>query len=195
MRPPAQNALFPAAPTSPQGFAYQRHFLTTAEETELITLIQSLPFKAAEYREWTAKRRIVSFGGRYDFTHHELHPAPPIPQELGPLRERVAQWSGIPAGEFQHAMVAEYQPGTPLGWHRDVPNFEVIVGVSLGGDARMRLRHYPPRKGDRAALALDLEPRSIYILQGPARWHWQHAISPTKTLRYSITFRTPAVKR
>jgi len=37
---------------------------------------------------------------------------------------------------------------------------------------------------------LVLEPRSAYILRGAARWRWQHAISPTKALRYSITFRT-----
>jgi alkylated DNA repair dioxygenase AlkB len=62
--------------------------------------------------------------------------------------------------------------------------------VSLGGSARMRLRRYPPSKGDRTALALTLEPRSVYSIRGEARWSWQHAISPTKQPRYSITFRT-----
>jgi alkylated DNA repair dioxygenase AlkB len=132
----------------------------------------------------------MSFGGRYDFSHHELLPAPEVPAFLHALRDKVAAWSGIAATDFNHAMITEYQPGTPLGWHRDVPDFESIVGVSLAGAARMRLRPYPPRKGDRTALALTLEPRSVYSIRGEARWGWQHAISPTKALRYSITFRT-----
>ena len=153
-------------------------------------IVQALPLEQAQYREWSARRRVASFGGSYDFTHHELLPAPAIPPFLWPLRERVAAWSGIPAALFVHAMVSEYRPGTPLGWHRDVPEFEAIVGVSLAGSARMRLRRYPPTKGDRASLTLLLEPRSVYAMRDEARWGWQHAISPTQQLRYSITFRT-----
>jgi alkylated DNA repair dioxygenase AlkB len=88
--------------------------------------------------------------------------------------------------------VSEYRPGTPLGWHRDVPDFEVIAGVSLGGIARMRLRPYRPGEKQRRedVVSLDLEPRSAYIIRDNARWGWQHSVSPTKELRYSITFRT-----
>ena len=93
--------------------------------------------------------------------------------------------------EFQHALVSEYSPGTPLGWHRDAPCFEVVAGVSLAGVARMRWRPYPPGTATaRATFALDLPPRSAYIMRGAARWDWQHAVSPTRMLRYSITFRT-----
>jgi alkylated DNA repair dioxygenase AlkB len=119
-----------------------------------------------------------------------------VPPWLYPLRARIAGWVDISETDFNHVLVAEYSPGTQLGWHRDVPNFEVVVGVSLLGKARMRLRRYPAKAGHRRAdLALDLEPRSIYGMRGPARWEWQHAISPTKALRYSITFRTLATAR
>jgi alkylated DNA repair dioxygenase AlkB len=184
-----QHDLF-ASQALPDGFTYQRDFLTTEEDSELLGILRTLPLQEAQYREWTARRRVASFGGRYDFTHHELLPAPQVPEFLLPLREKVAAWSGNAATDFNHAMVSEYRPGAPLGWHRDVPEFETIVGVSLAGSARMRLRRYPPRKGDRTALALALEPRSVYAIRGEARWGWQHAISPTKQLRYSITFRT-----
>jgi alkylated DNA repair dioxygenase AlkB len=109
---------------------------------------------------------------------------------LHPLRDRIARWAGIDASGIHHAVIAEYRPATQLGWHRDVPDFEHVLGVSLGGRARMRLRPYPPRPGERASLAVDLAPRSAYSFAGGARWDWQHAISPTKELRYSITFRT-----
>ena len=175
---------------SPEGFEYRSEFLDAEEERILLGIMGSLPFKEAQYREWQARRRIVSYGGRYDFTHHALDPAPPIPEFLDRLRARMADWAGISPATLQHATVAEYRVGTQLGWHRDVPDFGQVMGVSLGGSARMRLRPYPPKRGARAARIVELAPRSAYAFRGPARWEWQHAISPTKELRYSITFRT-----
>lgn len=185
-----QKDFIGSADALPEGFAYQPDFLHAEEESVLLKIMAWLPFKEAEYREWQAKRRIVSFGGRYEFTHHELNAAPPIPDFLHALRERIAGWVGISSSTLNHATIAEYRPGTQLGWHRDIPNFEEVMGVSLGGHARMRLRPYPPKRGARSAHVIELAPRSAYAFRGPARWNWQHAISPTKVLRYSITFRT-----
>ena len=134
----------------------------------------------------------MSYGGRYDYSRNTLDAAPPIPEFLMPLREKAARWAGVRADDFVHGLINEYQPGTPLGWHRDVPEFEVIVGVSLGGHARMRLRPYRPGEKQKRedVIVLELEPRSAYVMRGHARWGWQHCVSPTKELRYSITFRT-----
>lgn len=175
---------------NPDGWRYETDFLSAAEEAALLEQLGALPFEAARYKEWSARRRIVAYGGRYDFSHQRLEPAAPLPDYLLPLRDRVGHWSGIPAAELTHAMVAEYQVDAPLGWHRDVPEFEAVLGVSLLGHARMRFRPYPPSKGQRTVFSIDLAPRSIYAIRGAARWHWQHAISQTKELRYSITFRT-----
>lgn len=185
-----QPDLFGQPSPWPSGLLLRQAFISPSEEHALLEGIRGLVLTEARYKEWTAKRRVASFGGRYDFSEQELLPAGPIPALLLPLRTRLAAWLGRPAEEFTHALVAEYRPGTRLGWHRDVPEFEAIGGISLLGHARMRLRRYPPQRGDRASLALDLEPRSAYALLGAARWDWQHAISPTKELRYSITFRT-----
>jgi alkylated DNA repair dioxygenase AlkB len=174
----------------PDGFRYEESFLGVAEEAQLLADLAPLPFRSAPYKEWTAKRRIVSYGGRYDFGRNELLTAPPIPEFLGPLRLRVAAWAGLAAERLTHAAISEYRSGTQLGWHRDVPQFDEVIGVSLLGYARMRFRPYPPEKGQRGVFALDLAPRSVYLLSGAARWHWQHAISPTPALRYSVTFRT-----
>jgi len=175
---------------------YQPDFLTPEEEASLIEHIRALPLTEAKYREFTAKRRTVSYGGKYDFSRNRLDAAPQLPLVLFPLREKVAKWVGITPEQFVHGLVTEYQPGTPLGWHRDVPNFEVIVGVSLAGRARMRLRPYRPGEKQRRedAIVLELEPRSVYAMRDTARWGWQHCISETKELRYSITFRTAAAR-
>jgi alkylated DNA repair dioxygenase AlkB len=185
-----QSELFASQPL-PEGLQYRPEFISAEEESLLIGTIRALPLREAQYKQFTAKRRIVSYGAQYDFSSQELLPAGPVPQFLDFLRARLAAWLEVPVGAFNDALIAEYRPGTQLGWHRDVPDFEAIAGVSLGGACRMRLRPYPPAKSRRsAALALELEPRSAYSMTGLARWGWQHAISPTRGLRYSITFRT-----
>jgi alkylated DNA repair dioxygenase AlkB len=189
--PSDQRELFDRSGVLPRGLGYRAALLTPADERSLIAHLGARPLQEARYRSFTARRRIASFGAGYDFEGNVLLPAPPPPSFLGPLRDRIAKWTGIPAADFRQCTVAEYRPGTQLGWHRDAPHFGEVAGVSLGSPARMRLRPYPhvKRSGVRA-LVLVLEPRSAYVLRDEARWRWQHAISPTQGLRYSITFRT-----
>ena len=190
-----QGELFGTASPLPEGMVYRTDFITPEEEAALLEEIRNLPLQEAQYKQFTAKRRIMTYGASYDFSNNELLPAGPIPEFLHPLRDRFAQWVGVPASEFTYSVIAEYKLGTQLGWHRDLPHFEIVVGLSLAGPALMRLRRYPHKKGKRAeTLSLDLEPRSAYVMRGEARWGWQHSIPPTKADRYSITFRTRSQK-
>jgi alkylated DNA repair dioxygenase AlkB len=184
-----QADLFPDESALPSGLVYVPGFLSEDEERQLLEGIATLELREAQYKEFTAKRRVASFGAGYDFTDNELTPAPHVPEFLLPLREKIGAWLKIPAADFGYALVSEYRPGTELGWHRDVPHFEVVAGVSLMGTATMRFRRFPPQK--RAPVyTLALVPRSAYVLRGDARWKWQHSIVATTALRYSITFRT-----
>jgi alkylated DNA repair dioxygenase AlkB len=188
--------LFDEAAPLPDGLVYQRDFLSSSDEAALLADVAALPFAAARYKEYTARRRVVSYGSRYDFGDNQLQDAPPVPGFLLPLRERVAAWIDVAPDELADVLVAEYQPGTPLGWHRDVPDFERVVGVSLSGSCRMRFRPYPPRADRRAGVfELTLEPRSAYVLQREIRWKWQHMVAATRELRYSITFRTRSARQ
>lgn len=186
-----QQALFDGEPAGPPGFHYERDFIDSDEERRLLEAISGLPLREADYHGYTAKRRIVSFGAGYDFDANALRAAPPVPPFLHPLRARVAARLGLQAEAFTQALVSEYRPGTRLGWHRDVPDFARVAGVSLGTPCRMRFRPYPPERGG-PVLVLELAPRSMYAFAGAARWKWQHGILPTPGLRYSITFRTLA---
>jgi len=185
------DALTPPADALPEGLTYEPAFLTAHEEAALIELARSLPLQAAQYKSYVARRRVVSYGGRFDYDDNRLLPGEPLIEALHPLRERVARWAGIAPEALRHALVAEYAPGTPLGWHRDVPDFEDVFGVSLGSEALLRFRPYPPRQPTRAdVIRLPVAPRSLYALRGPARWQWQHSVAPVDALRWSITFRT-----
>jgi len=178
-------------PALPPGMRYEADFLSRDEERGLLALVQALPLQAARYKDYTARRRVVSYGGRYDYDANELRPSAPLIEALHPLRERAAAWAGVAPEALEHVLVAEYPPGAPLGWHRDVPDFEDVVGVSLGTAATLRLRPWPPVDPKRAdILRLEAAPRSIYLLRGAARWAWQHSVAPVPERRWSITLRT-----
>lgn len=189
---PLQQDLFGSpAVQLPQGMRYQENFLSHDEEAHWIAALAALPLQEMQYKAYTARRRVASFGGSYDFDANRLEPAAPLPPALEPLRDRAAAWAGLHPAALVHALVAEYRPGTPLGWHRDVPDFEDVVGISLQSDAVLRLRPWPPKPGRSTdVLKLVVAPRSVYLLRGPARWAWQHSVAPTAALRYSVTFRT-----
>ena len=192
-----QSDLFATGDKLPEGFVYQPEFLSHTEEAALLDIIRALPLSEAKYKQFTARRRTLSYGSQYDFSANALMSAPALPSFLDPLRVAAAQWIGVQSRQFVHALVIEYPPGAPLGWHRDVPDFEAIVGVSLGGTCVMRLRPYKPgeRQDRRNVIAITLEPRSAYCMRGPARWGWQHCIVATRELRYSITLRTARSRR
>lgn len=187
-----QHSLFSSAVTFPAaGLHYREGFLLPQEEQFLLSRIGDLPFENARYQQYTARRRVVSFGYGYDYSSHERLPAPPMPQWLTPFVERAAELIGVDPGEFVQALIAEYAPGTPLGWHRDVPDYEHVVGMSLLSPGRLRFRRYPWRPEERDQIfALEPAPRSVYALTGDARWRWQHSVPPAKERRISITLRT-----
>ena len=196
-RAPAQDKLFDDLPSAwPEGLRYEEGFLDAGEEAALLAQVAALPLAPMQYRQYTALRRVVSYGGKYDFGAQRLHDAAPIPDWLEPLRAKAAAWLRTAPQDFTQALVAEYRPGTPLGWHRDVPDFEDVVGISLLNEAVLRFRPWPHETGKKAEVVkLVVAPRSIYLLGGASRWAWQHSVAPTKLLRYSITFRTFAQRR
>jgi alkylated DNA repair dioxygenase AlkB len=182
----ASGTLFPMD-NLPEGLLYQPDFLSEAEEAELVRIFRELPFQAFDFHGYTAKRRVLGFGFGYDFTTRRATPTQNFPEFLSPVRERAAQFAGVSAADLVEGMVTEYSPGAPIGWHRDAPQFGTVIGISLASTSRMRFKPY---KAEGKPVALMLEPRSIYVMRGPARWKFQHSIPAVKELRYSITFRT-----
>jgi len=179
-RPPSLSGL-------PQGFVYQPQFLTAAEECKLTVWLGGLPFQAFQFRGFEAKRRVISFGWRYDFARSHLAKADDMPAELLSIRVRAAQFAGLAPQDLQQCLLNEYLPGAPIGWHRDRPIFETVLGISLLAPCTLRLRR---RVGDRfQRAALEVAPRSIYQIAGEARTAWEHSIPPVKAHRYSVTFR------
>jgi alkylated DNA repair dioxygenase AlkB len=185
---PSQLALFRDRPASlPEGFSYRTDFLSAAEEQALVEEFHRLPFKEFEFQGFLAKRRIVSFGWRYDFNGGGLQETEDMPEFLLPARVKAAESAGLTPPDLQQVLLTEYRPGAPIGWHKDRAVFGDVVGISLLSSCVFRLRRKSGAKWERASLAL--EPRSAYVLTGPARTEWEHSIPPVESPRYSITFR------
>lgn len=170
------------------GLRYEDAVITQGEEQALIERVGALDLAPFRFHGWTGNRRTHSFGWRYDFEDSSFAPAEPIPDWLQPLRERTACFAGVSPGDFAHVMLARYDPGAGIGWHRDRDVFEQVVGVSLGTIAVLRFRKRTAAGFQRAKL--EVHPRSAYLLSGPSRHQWEHRISPGDQLRFSITFRT-----
>jgi alkylated DNA repair dioxygenase AlkB len=91
----------------------------------------------------------------------------------------------------------EYPPGTGIFAHIDQEVFgEVVVSVSLGSSCVMRFSDTDSANIEE----LFLEPRSLLVLGGSARWRWKHeiparmsdvlhGIEHPRTRRLSLTFR------
>lgn len=193
MRSAFQTKLFDAPATLPSGFVYRPDFLTKEEERYLMGYLEDLPLiYAFDGEGHVAKRRTMNFGWSYDFDKGTLIEGPVLPRWLSPTARKIAKWLDIPFSRVAEALVTEYPPGAGIGWHRDNESFEHIIGISLSGWCRLRLRPLRSRirRSPEDVLSLEIEPRSAYLMQKDSRWLFQHSVPPVQGLRYSITFRT-----
>ena len=192
----SQPLLFLAEPSASAhvaGFSYWSAAFTVVEERDWLREIEALPFKPFEFHGYLGKRRIVSFGWRYDYSGRALRPSTPMPDFLAPLRERAASVAGLDEALLQQALVTEYDAGVTIGWHRDKPMFEDVMALSFLSPCRLRLRRKHGAGWERRAT--EIAPRSLYRLSGAARHAWEHSIPPVESKRYSVTFRTFAEDR
>ena len=197
-----QSKLFQSDPNAEAfkalgGFRYQRDVIDTTFEQDLIFQISRLPFQEFDFHGFKGKRRVVSFGWRYDYDGSKLRQAAAIPDYLLELRESAASLAVMRPEDLQQVLVTEYGPGSGIGWHRDKAVFGQVVGVSLLSSCVLRFRRklnnnrLLDQGGSKQWERINVfaEPRSAYLLSGPARAEWEHSILRVDELRYAITFR------
>lgn len=181
---PQRPALPPVA-----GLQLVPEVISVAEEDHLCAQIDAAPLEPFRFGQWTGKRLTAYYGSAYDFQRGRTAPAPPLPDWLLRLRTRLAPQFGLEADALQQALLIRYDPGAGIGWHRDRPQYEKVLGLSLGAPAELRLRQ---RRGDGtfARHRVPLPPRGAYLLTAEVRDDWEHSIAPIEATRRSITFRT-----
>ena len=175
-----------------RGLSMREEIVTPDEEWALIAAIDAAGLAPFRFHGWEGKRLTASFGWQYDFDDASFRPTEAMPDWLLLVRDRAAEFVGLKPDELVQALVIRYDPGAGIGWHRDRPVFEHVVGISLGAAAMMRFRRRKPSGFERAAALL--KPRSIYHLTGDARHEWEHSLAPLPATRWSITFRSLSEK-
>jgi hypothetical protein len=91
---PEQLALFAPDPPTPERLIYRNTFISPDNERELIAHVAALPLRPFQFGQFEGKRRVASFGFRYDDTLGRHVDAEPIPSWLGPLIEQVEAFGG-----------------------------------------------------------------------------------------------------
>jgi DNA oxidative demethylase len=172
----------------PDGVLYRPEIVPPEEERELLHRFETLRFDPIVLHGRAAKRTARHYGLDYDYESRTPKPGEPAPAWLLPARERAAELAGHDPEDLVEILVQHYPSGSTIGWHRDAPAFEDVIGLSLGGSARLRFQR--GKRERRRVWEVELEPRSGYVLSGEARRSWEHSIPATKEPRYSITFRT-----
>jgi alkylated DNA repair dioxygenase AlkB len=184
----AQLSLFADRSAGPEGLRYQPDFIDAATEAELVARLAALPLQPFQFGAYEGKRRVASFGFRYDYGLRKLQDADPIPGWLTHVIRAVEAFGGLPAASVRQILCTEYDAGVGIGWHRDKPHFDRIFGLSLKAPCKFRFRRPAGDKWQRFALIA--EPRSLYMMSGESRQIWEHSIPAVEQRRYSITFRT-----
>jgi hypothetical protein len=107
---PDQFALFADALALPEGLRYTADFIPEAVERDLIDHVAALPLQPFQFGRYEGKRRIASFGWRYDYSQRRLLPAEPVPGWLAPLIEQVEAFGG-PGTRIDQILCTEYEAG------------------------------------------------------------------------------------
>src|SRR5580700_10235650 len=186
---PEQFSLFADRLSGPEGLRYAEEFVSPTAEETLIGHIAALPLQPFQFGQYEGKRRVASFGFRYDYTMRRLEEADPIPEWLTSIIEKVEAFGGR-GTRIGQVLCTEYDVGVGIGWHRDKPQFDRVFGLSLGSACKFRFRRSAYTKWER--FTLDAPPRSLYMMSGPSREVWEHSIAAVEAQRHSITFRTMA---
>jgi alkylated DNA repair dioxygenase AlkB len=139
-------------------------------------------------------RKVQHYGYLYDYktksTNKEATPIPDLFQPLISLLEQETKESG-----FNQVIINNYEPGQGISAHTDSKEYGAVIGCyTIGGGCVMKFT-----KGEQT-FEHYVEPGSLYIMTGEARYEWRHEMPQRKSdlvqgkkikreRRISITFR------
>jgi hypothetical protein len=169
-------------------------FLSPGDEAALLAALE--PRLRARRYEKAAHWDGVAAGG---FREVSVLVAEMDAAAAAPLRRVWARFFPAPGGAVgppqPHAHALDLAPAAALGAHVDSVKFSggVVAGLSLCCDGVMTLAEAAPAGRPPRALAVRLPRRSLYVLQGAARYEYTHAIEPRSERRVSVILRDEVV--
>lgn len=182
------------------GLYYYPNFLTPTQVKNITTDLKN----SSKWKGVTASarsRQVIQYGYEYSYSGGDLQSIDPIPplyalftdrSQMDPeLQQVLANW------QPDQLLINRYLPGQGISAHTDhVRQFgPIVVAITLGSGIEMEFT-----KGTEK-VNVYVEPNSLYVMSGDARYKWRHAIIPRKSdvvngqviprgIRDSLTYRT-----
>lgn len=153
------NDLFGALRLS--SFAMNLDIMDEAGERPLIDAIGRSDLTPFRLHGRLGKRMVTSYGAGYDFHEDRLAFSSSMPAWLAALRLQCAALLRLDPELLTQVLLTRYGPGAGIGWHRDRPWYEHVIGISLGAPAVLRFRRRCSKRFDR--INVPLAPRSLTI--------------------------------
>jgi alkylated DNA repair dioxygenase AlkB len=179
----------------PSGFAYRPGVFDAAESgRHLAGLVAELAWEEQRFsifgRTMPMPRLIAMYGPvgyRYSGV---VHPPEPLTARLEAIRSVVESATGL---VFNSVLANLYRDGRDsVGWHRDSDYAHggqpAIASLSFGAVRRFELRE----RAASPAVAIDLEPGSLLLMDAAAVARWAHRVPKTARPvgpRVNLTFR------
>lgn len=177
------------APSIP-GLQYVPEYLDPETHDRLLT--------AVDFQPWlmSVDHRVQIYGYNYSHATRAALPIGALPSWTTDVSVRLCRDGLLPQVPDQ-LVVNDYRPGSGIFAHIDQSVFgDVVASVSLGSTCVMRFSHGASGQIEE----LLLEPRSVLVLSGDARWAWRHEIPARvvdiwqnrerpRSRRVSLTFR------
>lgn len=173
------------------GLTIVEEYISKKEEKELIDFIDS--------QEWSnaLSRRTQHYGYEYNYRAQARHKNPVL-EKTFPIPEKFLKYIKDIDERFNQVIVNEYQPGQGISPHIDHVRLfgDTIASISLGSAVMFKFE----KKKEEEPVFVYLQPRTLIIMEGDARWRWLHSIPAKKTdevngkiikreRRISLTFR------
>jgi hypothetical protein len=148
--------------------------------------IQALPLQPFQFGQFKGKRRVASFGFRYDYALRRLRGAIRSPPGWQRLSRRSKHLAGPRPGSSRSSA-----PNTTSGsGSAGTATSPISIRCSAFHSVRLQIAVRRPAGKTWNRFTLNAEPRSLYMMSGASRQVWEHSIPPVEAPRYSITFRT-----
>lgn len=177
-----------------EGLYYIPNYLSQKEIDDINTFLNTTT-KWSGVSPNINSRRVIHFGYNYSYNHLGITKTDDIPDNLKLIdNDKVNNLikKNLLTEKFEQLIINEYKPAQGIASHIDhIKYFGPVIACISVGDisidfSKKFVKH-----------SIHIESGSLYIMSGPARYEWYHAIEKKlydgdkkRETRYSLTYRT-----
>ncbi len=174
----------------PEGLTVIEEFVSVDEEQMLLNSV-TWPQQSKDHDQGTMKnRQVLHFGHEFVYSDNSIAPEPTesFPRAWTSILDRISN-QGHQNRLPDQCTVNKYLPGQGIPAHVDSHSCcdDTITSLSLGSSIVMTYKSLTTRNREHRRNVV-LEPRSLLVMKGPARYFYSHCIVPRKSDIVPVNF-------